>query len=120
VKGKSAAWTAERFCRPPSPALLGGQFALLAGRAEAQEAPAEPFSFDTVIQRARAAAAQPFQRPLIELSEPFADLTYDRFRGIRFRDEARMFTEGQGFQMDLMPPGFYYVDKVEVNIVSAA
>jgi glucans biosynthesis protein len=30
-----------------------------------------------------------------------------------------LFTDGGGFQMDLLPPGFYYQDKVEVNLVSA-
>ncbi len=84
----------------------------------AEEAPGEPFDFQLVIDRARAAAGAPFQRPQIELSEPFANLRYDQFRGIRFRDEKRLFTDGQGFQMDLMPPGFYYVDRVAVNVVS--
>lgn len=98
---------------------LGSQLPLLAAMARAQDAPASPFDFETVIARAREAAARPFERPLMDLTEPFADLTYDQFRGIRFRDEERLFTDGQGFRMDLMPPGFYYVDKVALNVVSA-
>ncbi len=110
-----------------SSALIGAFGArFVAGAANSQEAPApenagpgEPFSFETVIAKAREAAADTFERPLIALSEPFVDLKYDQFRGIRFRDDKRLFTEdGRGFQMDLMPPGFYYVDKVAVNIVS--
>ena len=98
--------------------LFGAQLpSLLATAARAQETPAEPFSFETVIARARAAAEVGFQRPTVDLSEPFADLTYDQFRGIRFRDLERLFSDGGGFQMDLMPPGFYYTDKIEVNVV---
>ncbi len=100
--------------------LFGSQLSSLVGRARAQDAPGEPFDFETVIARARAATGAPFQRPLIELSEPFADLSYDAFRGIRFREEARLFQDGGGFQMDLMPPGFYYSDRIEVNIVEGA
>jgi glucans biosynthesis protein len=55
----------------------------------------------------------------MKLTEPFADLKYDQFRGIRFRDEERLFTDGgRGFQMDLMPPGFYFQDRIEINLVS--
>ncbi len=97
---------------------FGSQLPLLAAAARSQDAPGAPFDFSTVVERARAAAAGPFVRPAIALSEPFADLKYDQFRGIRFRDSERLFTDGQGFQMDLMPPGFYYADKIEVNIVS--
>jgi glucans biosynthesis protein len=84
----------------------------------AQEAPAGAFSFDMVVARAREAAAAPYRRPLMEMSEPFADLSYDRFRAIRFRDDRRLFTDqNRGFQMELLPPGFTYQDKVEVNLV---
>ncbi len=98
--------------------IFGSQIPALAGAALAQEGPGEPFSFETVIGQARSAAATAFVRPQVTLTEPFADLKYDQFRAIRFRDEERLFTSGQGFQMDLMPPGFYYQDRVEVNIVS--
>lgn len=96
--------------------LAGGANSLLVP-AHADEAGA-PFDFEHVVARAREAAATDFVRPQMTLSGPFADLRYDSFRGIRFRDEARRFTGGQGFQMDLMPPGFYYEDRVVVNVVS--
>ena len=97
--------------------LLGARFTGLATAAFAQDA--QPFSFDGVIARARAASELPYRRPLMKLTEPFADLKYDQFRAIRFRDEKRLFTDnGRPFQLDLMPPGFYFQDKIEVNLVS--
>ncbi len=96
--------------------VFGSQIPLSA--LKAQETPGEAFSFQTVIDRARNLSREPFASPAITLTEPFADLKYDQFRAIRFRDEERLFTAGQGFQMDLMPPGFYYRDKIDVNLVS--
>ena len=88
-----------------------------ASRARAADERA-PFDFDILTERARAAASRPFERPSITLSEPFAGLKYDQFRAIRFREEAQRFADGGGFRMDLMPPGFYYEDRVEVHVVA--
>ena len=84
----------------------------------AQDAPAAPFSFDAVVARAREMAGLPYRRPLMKLTEPFANLKYDQFRAIRFHDEKRVFADGRPFQLDLMPPGFTFQDKIEINIVS--
>ena len=98
--------------------IFAGALPRLVAPAAAQDA-AAAFDFDTVVARARVAASEPFQRPTMKLTEPFADLKYDQFRAIRFRDEERLFTDAaSAFQMDMLPPGFYYQDKVEVNLVS--
>lgn len=101
--------------------FLGSQIVRSISPALAQEATAPPpggFSFQTVIDQARDVASRPFERRVLELTAPFADLTYDQFRAIRFRDEARLFTEDQrGFQMDMLPPGFYFRDRIAVNLV---
>ncbi len=77
------------------------------------------FSFDAVVARAREAAGSPYRRPLMKMSEPFADLKYDQFRAIRFRDDRRFFTDAdRGFQMDLLPPGLAFQDRIEINLVS--
>ena len=94
--------------------LLGGA---LASMTRAREA-ATPFSFQTVVDRARAAAAQPFQRPAMALGAPFADLSYDAFRAIRPREDRRLLSQGQGFQVDLLPPGGQYQDRVEIALVA--
>ncbi len=96
--------------------LFGSRLPLMVSLASAQDAPA-PFTFDTVIARARRAAGMPYVRPLMKMTEPFADLKYDQFRAIRFRDDKRLFADGRGFQMELLPPGFSFQDKIEINVV---
>lgn len=95
--------------------LFGGA---LASTTRAQEAATAPFSFETVIARARAAAAQPFQRPAMALTPPFADLSYDAFRAIRPREDRRLFGQDRGFQLELLPPGGQYGDRVEIALVN--
>jgi glucans biosynthesis protein len=98
--------------------LLGSRLPALLPPARAQDAPAAQFSFDAVIARAQEVAANPYVRPLMKMAEPFADLTYDQFRAIRFRDDRRLFAEGgRGFQMEMLPPGFSFQDKIEINLV---
>ena len=71
-----------------------------------------------MVARAREAATLPYRRPLMKMAEPFADLTYDQFRAIRFRDDRRLFTDGgRAFQIDLMPPGFSFQDRIEIYTV---
>ena len=61
---------------------------------------------------------KPYVRPLTKLSDPFADLKYDAFRAIRFRDDKRLFADGdRSFQMEMLPPGFSFQDKIEINVV---
>ena len=64
--------------------------------------------------------AEPYARPLMKMAPPFADLKYDQFRAIRFRDDRRLFADGsRGFQMELLPPGFHFQDRIEINLVAA-
>ncbi len=100
--------------------VFGMPFALGASAAWAEEPPAAEgdFSFDVVVERARTAASAPFVRPELELTEPFAELKYDQFRAIRFRDAKRLWGEDpQGFAVDLLPPGFYFKDGVTIHLV---
>lgn len=96
--------------------LAGSRLPVFATAAAAQDAPA-PFRFDSVIALAREAAGKPYTRPMMKLTPPFADLKYDQYRAIRFRDDARLFLGG-GFQAELLPPGFSYQDKIEINVVA--
>lgn len=113
----------RRFLHATLAGLLGTGIGAVAGpfvrpaAAQQQPAPA-PFSFETVIARAREAASQPYVRPLMKLSPPFDGLKYDQFRAIRFRDDHRLFADGsRSFQMEMLPPGFSFQDKIEINVV---
>ena len=102
-----------------SPDFLGARLApLLHRRGLPRTRRPPPFSFDAVVARAREMAGLPYRRPLMKLTEPFADLKYDQFRAIRFREEKRLFADGRPFQLDLMPPGFTFQDKIEINLVT--
>lgn len=95
----------------------GGLGAIVRPAAAQQPAPA-PFTFEAVVARAREAASKPFVRPLTKLSGPFAGLKYDAFRAIRFRDDKRLFADGgRAFQMEMLPPGFSFQDRIEINVV---
>lgn len=87
--------------------------------AAAQDAPAgTPFTFDTAISLARTAAGKPYSRALMRMAPPFADLKYDAYRGIRTRSDHRLFADGNStFQMELLPPGSRFQDRLEINLV---
>ena len=56
----------------------------------------------------------------MKMAPPFADLRYDAFRAIRFREDRRLFADGsRAFQMELLPPGFHFQDRIEINLVAA-
>lgn len=78
---------------------------------------AETFSFQTVIDKARDLAAQPYHEP-----EPIPrfmrELTYDQYQDIRFNPDKSLWKQGKSkFQVMLMPPGLFYGHAVKVNIV---
>src|SRR5688572_10865917 len=99
--------------------LIGARLPALAPGALAQDA-AAPFGFDAVVAEARTAATEAYSRPLMKMAPPFADLKYDAFRAIRFREDRRLFADGsRAFQMELLPPGHHFQDRIEINLVAA-
>lgn len=79
----------------------------------------KPFTFETVQQRARAMAGQPYVRDDTGMPEFLAKLDYDRYRDIRFKaDKALWRQEGLPFQVQLFHRGFMFRDRVVVNVVS--
>lgn len=99
-----------------------GALAQTATDAAPEAAPPEadgPFSFETVIAQAHRLAGEEHEPHQIELKGTFADLDYDHYRAIRFRPERRLWQgEKRGFELDLLPPGFYYKDRIEIALVS--
>lgn len=88
----------------------------------AQEAGALPeagdFTFDNVIALARIHSGEAFEERRLALTPPFADLDYDEYRAIRVRPERRLWADaGLGFEVDLLPPGHFYVDRVDISLV---
>ncbi|MEM9341789.1 MAG: glucan biosynthesis protein [Pseudomonadota bacterium] len=90
--------------------LCGAASLLVAGRATGQgDAP-------SLLDQARASAAAPYQVPANVLPPPFDDLTYDSYRGIRpIPGRAADLPQGEGFSVDLLPPGLYFPDPVAVE-----
>ncbi|MBV6656776.1 MAG: glucan biosynthesis protein [Devosiaceae bacterium] len=74
----------------------------------------------SLLEAARSLAAEPYRPPDRTLPAPFANLTYDAFRGIRPRaGDAAFLPQGDGFAVDLMPPGLYFPDRVMIERVVA-
>jgi glucans biosynthesis protein len=95
--------------------------AILAQEAAPQQAApqAVPPAFDhaAVVQEAKRLAADAYEPPPT-FPPALADITYDQYRGIRFRPEARVWgKDGTPFTLDLFHPGFIYRVPVRIAIV---
>jgi glucans biosynthesis protein len=94
--------------------VLAGAAALLSAQAAGLRAETAPGS---LLDAARALAARPHVPPSGVLPPPFAGLTYDAYRGIRPRQgRAAMLPLGDRFAVDLLPPGLYFPDPVEIEL----
>ncbi len=92
--------------------FLTGAMALAAPRIGWSQEPTE--SFEAL---ARRLSEVPHRDPAMQLAAPFDDLTYDSFRAIRPAEGgAAGLPLGEGFAADLLPPGFYFQDKVAVEV----
>lgn len=78
------------------------------------------FTVSTVVERARALAARPYQAPRQTLPEAYARLSYDAYRDIRYRNDKAWWREaGLPFQAQFFHPGFLYPEPVAVHVVDA-
>lgn len=76
------------------------------------------FSAATVVERARALAARPYQEPKSTLPEAYRNLSYDAYRDIRYRNDKALWRDsGLPFQAQFFHPGFLFPVPVRVNIV---
>lgn len=79
---------------------------------------ADSFPYQTVIDKARQLAAQPYQNPAGQVPDFLLKLDYDSWRDIRFNPERALWrTEGLPFQVQFFHPGLYYDRPVKINIV---
>lgn len=79
------------------------------------------FDFSEVIKIAETIAKQSYKPARLKLVTPFANLSYDHYRAIRFRrnkDPLRQSAKSSSFfGLDLLPPGRYYQDRVRIFLV---
>ena len=87
-----------------------------AGTDTAEVAAPKPFDFESVAEIAREMAANPFKYRDAELIGTFGNLTYDQYRGIRFRRDRDPWAGGD-FALDLLPPGSIFHEPVGINLV---
>jgi glucans biosynthesis protein len=100
--------------------LAVARFAGEPGTALAQEQPAatEPFAAKDVLKLAEDLAAKDFQRPSVDLPEPFNALKQEQYRDIRFRNEQALWqSERIGVEVHLLPRGWIYETPVEIRVV---
>jgi glucans biosynthesis protein len=105
---------------------MGGLAALGLGPAWAEDAPeragmtlgpATPFDPETVVARARALAAAPYEAPPM-VSQDWLDLSYDDFRGIWFDTRHTLYRGTPGaVQAEFFVAGLYFPHKIGLNAV---
>ncbi|WP_430449293.1 glucan biosynthesis protein [Rhodophyticola sp.] len=76
-----------------------------------------PFSPDWLWAEAEALAARPY-RPVLEVSAPWRDLSYDQYRMIWFNSQRGIWTgTDRPLHLDLFAAGLYFPRPVEINLV---
>lgn len=76
------------------------------------------FDWDTLVKRVETMANGDYQRPGDGLPKALADLDYDRFRDIRFRNDRAIWRDQNlPYQMQLFHLGFMYKIPVAINIL---
>lgn len=91
---------------------LGAVFGLPAGHLRAQPAQAA-----SLLEMAHALSRQPYSPNATPLPPPFAGLSYDAYRAIRpIPGRAAMLQQGTAWAVDLLPPGLYFPDPVEIDL----
>ena len=88
------------------------------GQAESAVPAAPSFSRDTVVDLARALAAKPYSAPPNELRDPFSDLTYEQFVGIKTKPGAAIWSgQNKGFSIELLHRGHIFTSAVDLYLV---
>lgn len=112
---------------PASPrrrALLGaaGALVLAPGLARlARAASPAPFSFDTLVERARQLAGAPFRPPPRPGAAVLEGIDFDAYQRIRFRPEYALFAEPgrAGCTVQLFHPGRFFKEPVGIHQIRA-
>jgi len=101
----------------------GSPFAAALAPAEAaapaaQTGPPTPFTADTVLDVARTLAKKSFEAPSTPLPDPFANLTYEQYVGIRAKADAAIWgDENIGFAIEPLHRGFIFSTPMDIYLV---
>jgi periplasmic glucans biosynthesis protein len=88
--------------------------------ASALPAAAGENDISSLVEVARALARTPYVPSPDALPPPFAGLTYDAYRAIRpIAGKAAMLPVGVDYAVDLLPPGLYFPDPVNIEFLTA-
>jgi glucans biosynthesis protein len=86
-----------------------------------QYGPAQPFSFDALIDRAKALAAAPYKAPTPLPQDVLDKIDYDAHGQIRFKTELAPFSQGLGaFPVTFFHLGRYFQTPVHMHLLDAA
>jgi glucans biosynthesis protein len=76
------------------------------------------FDLNTVTEKARKLAEQPYQDPVGNVPDWLLKISYDQWRDIRFRPDHALWRDARlPFQVQLFHPGLYYDRTIAVNVV---
>ncbi|MGK9232630.1 glucan biosynthesis protein [Inquilinus limosus] len=105
-----------------SAALLAGLPAAARDAAAQQQGlalgPAAPFSYEALVARARALAAQPYQPPYKPAPDVVQAIDYDAHGKIRFKTDFAPFADGSGaYPATFFHLGRYFGDSVQMYLV---
>ncbi len=84
---------------------------------QAETPPPKPFGFEDVAAMARDLAAKAYEYRDAELVGTFGGLSYDQYRGIRFRRDRDPWAGSGDFALDLLPPGAIFHEPVDISLV---
>src|SRR5579864_2899691 len=96
-------------------ALSGAAAPFAEGPARAAPAagPPSPFTADSIVEMARDLAKSPFKAPKTALPDPFANLTYDQYVGIRARPGSAVWSDDNvGFGIEPLHRGLIFTTPV--------
>ena len=105
-------------------ALSGATSTLADALGAAKAAPAAagpppvPFADGSVLALARQLAKSPFKAPKGALPDPFANLTYEQYVGIRAKPGSALWSDDNvGFALEPLHRGFIFSTPMDINIV---
>jgi glucans biosynthesis protein len=82
------------------------------------QAPPPPFTRDFVIELARSVSRRPFSPPPTDLREPFANLTYEQYVGIKTKPDAALWVgENRDFVIEPLHRGLIFTAPVDIYVV---